>query len=263
MKSNRTAEIKERNPAIGASVPWPAVLGVVFIIIMFFVSQVAGGLLLSGYYSLQGMSPAEINASVTGSVSAQFIYVLLTEIIILASLYQFLRFYKRKFKDIGLIRPRWKDVAYGIYAVLPYYLLFFIVAATASAIFPGLDLNQKQQIGFDDVTGLIPLGLTFLVLVILQPITEEIMVRGFLYSSLRKALPVILAAIGTSLIFASAHLPAGGASGPLFIAGIDTFVLSLFLIYLREKTGSLWASITLHSIKNGIAFLTLFIFKVA
>jgi hypothetical protein len=86
------------------------------------------------------------------------------------------------------------------------------------------------------------------------------MVRGFLYSSLKKALPVVWAVVLTSGIFAIAHLSGGGATGPLYIAALDTFVLSLVLIYLREKTGGLWASITLHAIKNGIAFMALFVF---
>jgi membrane protease YdiL (CAAX protease family) len=86
------------------------------------------------------------------------------------------------------------------------------------------------------------------------------MVRGFLYSTLKKALPTAGAVILTSLLFAGAHLPEGGAAGPLYIAALDTFVLSLILIYLREKTGSLWASITLHACKNGVAFLALFVF---
>jgi len=48
----------------------------------------------------------------------------------------------------------------------------------------------------------------------------------------------------------------------LWVAGIDTFILSLVLIYLREKTDSLYASIGLHMLKNTIAFLGLFVFKV-
>ena len=60
----------------------------------------------------------------------------------------------------------------------------------------------------------------------------------------------------------SAHLPEGGAAGPLYIAAIDTFILSLFLIYLREKTGSLWSSMTLHATKNGVAFMVLYVLHV-
>lgn len=85
------------------------------------------------------------------------------------------------------------------------------------------------------------------------------MVRGFLYTTLKKALKPIWAVLLTSALFAAAHLSEGGSSGLLWIGALDTFVLSLVLIYLREKTGGLWASITLHAIKNGIAFVTLFL----
>ena len=88
------------------------------------------------------------------------------------------------------------------------------------------------------------------------------MARGLLYSSLKKAMPIAGAAVITSLIFAAAHLPEGGAAGPLYVAAIDTFILSLVLVYLREKTGSLWSSITLHSFKNGVAFVLLFVLHI-
>ena len=39
---------------------------------------------------------------------------------------------------------------------------------------------------------------------------------------------------------------------------IDTFILSLTLIWLREKTGRLYASMGLHGLKNFIAFIQLY-----
>jgi membrane protease YdiL (CAAX protease family) len=146
-------------------------------------------------------------------------------------------------------------------AVPFYFVLYLLSVGLISHFVPGLNVNQQQQIGFNNVHGAAPLVMTFISLVVLPPLAEEIMVRGFLYSSLKKALPTASAVIVTSALFASAHLPEGGAAGPLYIAALDTFVLSLVLIYLREKTGSLWASITLHAIKNGIAFVALFVFS--
>ena len=140
-----------------------------------------------------------------------------------------------------------------------YYVLYLLTVGLVSHFVPSLNVNQHQDIGFTNVHGFAPLLFTFISLVILPPITEEIMVRGFLYSSLKKGMPTIAAVIVTSAIFASAHLPEGGAAGPLYIAALDTFVLSLVLIFLREKTGSLWASITLHAFKNGVAFVALFV----
>jgi membrane protease YdiL (CAAX protease family) len=88
------------------------------------------------------------------------------------------------------------------------------------------------------------------------------MMRGLLYSSLRKAMPVVTAGVVTSALFAIAHLPEGGSGGPLYIAALDTFVLGLVLVYLRQKTDGLWASMSLHALKNGIAFIALFLVHV-
>lgn len=163
---------------------------------------------------------------------------------------------------IGLRRPRWSDLGYGLAAVPAYFVLYIITVGVITALVPDLNVSQQQDIGFKDPAGTIELILTFISLVILPPIAEEILFRGFLYSSLKKALPIAGAVVGTSILFAIGHLPAGGAAGPLYIAAIDTFVLSLVLIYLREKTGGLWSSMLLHAIKNGVAFTALFLLHI-
>lgn len=215
---------------------------------------------MSIYPYLQHWSDAETQAWLADNVAVQFIFIALAEAIIVLGIYWFLRMYRVGFAKIGLVKPRWMDLAYGFAAVPAYFIFYFMTVAIFSYLVPSLDINQEQQIGFESVQGGAQLFMVFISLVVLPPLVEEIMVRGFLYSSLKKAMPTIGAVILTSAIFASAHLPEGGAAGPLYIAAIDTFVLSLFLIYLREKTGSLWASITLHAVKNGIAFVALFAF---
>ncbi|HEX7633006.1 MAG TPA: type II CAAX endopeptidase family protein, partial [Candidatus Saccharimonadales bacterium] len=193
------------------------------------------------------------------SISGQFFYVLLAESASIGGIYLFLRRFKVSFAAIGLKKPRWSDVGWGIGSVPFYIALYLLTVGVVSSLVSGLNVDQSQDIGFNDVHGIGPLILTYISLAVLPPITEEIMVRGFLYGSLKKAMPTIWAVLATSALFASAHLPEGGAAGPLYIAALDTFVLSLVLIYLREKTGSLWASIILHAIKNSIAFVALFV----
>jgi membrane protease YdiL (CAAX protease family) len=241
-------------------VPWRPWLGVLFLIFIYYASQIAAGIVLSIYPGLRHWSHAETFQWLDNSVGAQFVFILLAEGLSLGAIYLFLRRYKLGFAAIGLKKPRWSDLGYGLLAVPAYLTLYFVTIAVVSHLVPGLDVNQQQEIGFDNVAGALPLIMTFISLVILPPLAEEIMVRGFLYSTLKKALPTAGAVILTSLLFAGAHLPEGGAAGPLYIAALDTFVLSLILIYLREKTGSLWASITLHACKNGVAFLALFVF---
>ncbi|MGH9351096.1 MAG: lysostaphin resistance A-like protein, partial [Terriglobia bacterium] len=86
------------------------------------------------------------------------------------------------------------------------------------------------------------------------PLGEETLVRGYLYSGLRKYWRFWPALLFTSLLFGAAHLEFG-AGGPLvWAAAIDTFLLSVVLCYLRERTGALYAGILVHMLNNLIAF---------
>ena len=90
-------------------------------------------------------------------------------------------------------------------------------------------------------------------LVIVTPIFEETVFRGFLFKGLRRRLPFWAAASVVSVMFAFAH-------GQWNVA-LDTFVLSLILCFLVEKNNSLIPSILLHELKNEVAFTALFILK--
>lgn len=240
-------------------VPWKPWLGVLAVIIIYYGSQLFSSIMIGVYAGIRGWNEAQANQFLQDSVWAQFLFIAMAEALALGALWVYLKRYKVSFNILGLKKPRWSDLGWGLAAAPIYFVVYLISVALASHYVPSLDINQQQEIGFDNVVGAIPLILTFISLVILPPITEEIMVRGFLYSTLKKAMPMIAAVLATSAIFAMAHLPEGGAAGPLYIAALDTFILSLVLIYLREKTGSLWASITLHGIKNGVAFVALFV----
>lgn len=241
------------------SVPWNPWWAVVFIIVLYYFSQYFGAVVVSLYPWINHWSLTQANDWISSSILAQFIYVLIVESVMLGSIYVFLKKFKSSFRLIGFKKPRWRDLGLGLLMAPLYYGLFVAAVSIVGRIFHSFDINQTQNIGFSGAHNAAQLLVTFISLVILAPLVEEIMVRGFLYSSFRKAMPKIAAMLVTSLIFAAAHLPEGGAAGPLYIAALDTFILGLVLVYLREKTGSLWASITLHAVKNGVAFLALFI----
>jgi membrane protease YdiL (CAAX protease family) len=242
--------------------PWNGWGGLIFILLLFFLSQLAAGILISLYPVAKHWTATQGTDWLNNSVTAQFIYSLLVEAIAVYSVYFFAKRYKVGLLAIGVRRPVWRDLLSGLAMAPLYYFAYFVVVAAASAFFKGLDVNQTQQVGFNDVHGAVQLILTFISLVILPPIAEELMMRGVLYSSLKKLMPIWGAVGLTSLLFAAAHLPEGGSGGPLYIGAIDTFVLSLFLIRLRERTNGIWASMVLHATKNGVAFLALFILNV-
>lgn len=256
----KSANTKDAERVEISGINWNPWLGVVSVISIFYLSQLIAGAGISIYPLVEGWSNSQANEWIQNSVGAQFLYILLAETLAIGSLWQFLRLFHSNFAAIGLVKPRWSDIGYGLLAVPLYYVLYLITVGLVSFLVPGFKIDQTQQIGFENVHGALPLLLTFLSLVIIPPIAEEIIARGFLYSSLKKAMRIIPAALLTSVLFAAAHLPMGGDAGPLYVAAVDTFILSLVLIYLREKTGGLAASMTLHAFKNGVAFMALFVF---
>lgn len=242
-------------------VPWNGWWGVLVTILFFLGGQFLAGLLIGFYAALaMGWSSEQVSDWLSGSgaaASAAFIAVFVA--LSLTAVWLFLRHYQASPAVLGLRRPRLSDAAYGVLAFVPYLLLLAAVVAAVQAMVPGFDAGQKQDIGFSNVAGGIELALAAVSLVVLAPLCEEIIFRGLLYGSLKKVLPLVGAALLTSLIFAAGHLLEGASGQPLYIAAIDTFILSLVLIYVRQKTGGLWASITLHALKNGVAFVSLFI----
>ncbi len=91
--------------------------------------------------------------------------------------------------------------------------------------------------------------LLFLLLVVITPIAEEMFFRGFLFRLLRGHFPIWAAAPISAAAFAAMH-------------GVPSLVPWLFymgVVYavLAERTGSLWASILVHALANGLVTLTL------
>jgi hypothetical protein len=220
--------------------------------------MIIGQSIVSIYPVLQGWSESQANSWLSGSAAIQFGYVLIVEVVTLLLLYFVLRRRKLGFRHLGLIRPRLHDLGVALISYPPYFVLNAIATLAATALFQ-LDQTQQQQTGFENATSGTDLILTFFSLVVLPPIVEEIVMRGYLFGSLKSGMSVVRAALLTSVIFAVAHLQFGSGAPLLWVAAIDTFILSLVLCYMRQKTGSLWPGIGLHALKNFLAFFVLFL----
>ena len=82
---------------------------------------------------------------------------------------------------------------------------------------------------------------------LLIPILEEVVFRGYLYTRLRKAMPEIVVAIITSVIFGLCH---GG-----IVWAIWAFVFGMIICVFRIKTGSIIPGIIFHIIMNTFSTL--------
>lgn len=239
---------------------WGPLSAVLVTIGIYFGAQLGAGLAIGIYSAVAGINSDEIGQKLDDSVIFQFAFVVLAGILTLVLLRWFMRHREITFSQIGLGRwPVLSDLPKALATFGLYFITLLAVMSLVGGLFTGLDLDQKQQIGFDSVSGFGPLLLVFASLVLLPPIVEEILIRGFLYSGLKNKFRPLRAALIASFIFAVAHLQFGNGEPLLWVAAIDTFVLSMFLIRLREKTGSLWAGIGVHFAKNCLAFVSLFV----
>lgn len=159
---------------------------------------------------------------------------------------------KTSLEELGINRlPYWSDIGLSIVGFIIYSVLIAMVLAAVSAWIPAFPVDQAQDTGFKSLGSQTDNLLAFLTLVVLAPIAEETLFRGYLYGKLKSYVPAMWAAVATSLLFAIAHLQ--------WNVGLDVFVLSMILCWLRSLTGSIWAGVLVHMIKNGLAYYLLFV----
>jgi membrane protease YdiL (CAAX protease family) len=144
------------------------------------------------------------------------------------------------------LRPA--NVVQAIGGVVGAYVTFQVVALLWALV---VDTSQKQdildQLGANRSDGY--LAASAVVVCVLAPIAEEILFRGFFFTALRNAMPTLLAAISTGVLFGLVHVI--GTPFPLIVPlAVLGFVLCLLYLY----TGSLLPCMALHSINNAIAF---------
>lgn len=256
MEEVKRSEHKPRRIGYG---PLPAILVTAG---SFFASEILAGLVLGLVPAAFGVSELTLKRWLDSSVVAQFLTVALVVTAMLGLIAAFLHSRKVKWTAIGLAKPRGSDVWRALAGYAVYFAAFLVIAQIASALVPSLNLEQEQEILFDKSTSGDGLWLVFLSLVLLPAFAEEVIFRGFLYSGLRTKWRKVTAAVVTSVLFAIAHLQIGSGNALLWVAALDTFILSMILVYLREKTGGLAAPMLVHFIKNSLAFTFLFLINI-
>ena len=154
--------------------------------------------------------------------------------------------------------PTWTDIGLAPVGFVVYLLLAAGLTALFSQ-FAWFDAGEAQDVGFSYSVIGFDRVLAFITLVVVAPIAEEIIFRGWLYGKLREKLSpeisekagVVIATLLVSLLFGLVH--------GQWNVGVNVFAMSLVLCALREITGTIYAGILLHMLKNGVAFYLLFV----
>jgi len=82
---------------------------------------------------------------------------------------------------------------------------------------------------------------------VLAPFVEETLFRGIIFGSLQTYLGKWTAAVISAAIFSGLHLQVYGF--------FPRFILGIALVYLYDKSKSLYPSVALHALNNIIATL--------
>ncbi len=234
-----------------------------------------GGVYLAVQYIL-GFAIRLIFQPTTNTAALQTLYAILCYAISLTVIIFIPKLIRKKWgttlEELGLIElPTWTDLGLAPVGFF-LYLVFSNLLIALFSIFPWFLKTEKQNVGYSSAMFGSDRLLALTSLVIIAPIVEEIIFRGFLYGKMKKALlkesdqktkkarlknrcKIALAIILTSLLFAIMHRQ--------WNVGLNVFALSVILCLFREITGTIYAGIIVHMLKNAIAFYLLYIVGMA
>jgi membrane protease YdiL (CAAX protease family) len=137
-----------------------------------------------------------------------------------------------------------RAACYGLVAALP--AIYFV--HSLSFHFSGTEAQPQPLLQFlAEHAGLHDRLLLVLTAIVIAPISEELIFRGYIFGVLRRYAGRWWALVISASVFAAihAHIPS--------LAGLFVLAVALTLVY--EGTGSLWASILMHALFNSITVI--------
>ena len=169
-----------------------------------------------------------------------------------------MRWVKISRNDLGLRGwPTWTDIGLAPVGFIVAMILAAGLVVLFSA-FPWFNADEAQKIGFSVYVSGGDRIIAFITLVVITPIAEEIIFRGWLYGKVRGKLSkmpewagIIISTLVVSVLFGLIHMQ--------WNVGVNVFCLSVVMCGLREVTGTIYSGILAHMIKNGVAFYLVYV----
>ncbi|MFU8892614.1 MAG: lysostaphin resistance A-like protein [Luteolibacter sp.] len=154
---------------------------------------------------------------------------------------------------LGLRRLQWRElVLFAPLAVVAMWMLFAILQAFGytgwleSLEFDTMQESVRALQNQNDISFRIWMGFSAIVV---APICEEVVFRGYLYGVAKRYGGPFAAAISSALIFSAAH---GSVAALLPLA-----IFGLLLAWLYERSGSIWPPVAAHAFFNTATVLVL------
>ncbi|RMB01832.1 CPBP family intramembrane glutamic endopeptidase [Eilatimonas milleporae] len=146
----------------------------------------------------------------------------------------------------------WRPARDGIANTLFRVFLAFVVLRAAQAAYFAVFTEYTGAPAPSNVPATDGLWLPhavwiYALLLVIAPVVEEAVFRGYLQNSLKSRLSPVLSMTITAALFASIHFDIAN--------WVPLFFLGLALGAVRERTGALWPSMALHVVNNTVALV--------
>jgi membrane protease YdiL (CAAX protease family) len=150
--------------------------------------------------------------------------------------------------DLGFRTPTAAAIRYAVFVAAGLWLLSIAVNAASIRIFGPHPQSLVVTVGAH--SGAAAYALDMFTGALVAPFAEETFYRGLVFAGLAQRLPLWAAAAVSALLFALSH--GLGVVLPIFILGLG-------LAYVYARTGTIWASMTAHSLVNAVSLTLLFL----
>ena len=144
----------------------------------------------------------------------------------------------------------------ALLAIIPLYVVVSIVAVAvawwAKDVWP--NLQPQEAVKAFKTAGGLPLKVMMgVAAVVVAPLVEETVFRGFIYGVLKRYTDGWFAAACSASLFAAVHMHVA--------TFVPLFVLALGLCVAYERTGSLLVPMWMHALFNGVSTTLLLLFQ--
>lgn len=227
---------------------------------VFLTAQLTALLLLLPVIGPVLLNPDKFQAAISSSygIGATIAALVLQNVLFVAATHFFVRRYGSSLREIGLRKPTQRELLLGIGLGAAIFLLagvgeqalHMVVTHLPPALAERLTKLTKAVTADALFETIHNGGLKFAFVLagaVAAPIGEEVFFRGFLYTALKKRWGVPVGIVVSGLAFALVHV------GPLAV--IVIFPMGMLLAYVYERTNSLWVTILMHMMNNGVGLL--------
>ena len=182
-------------------------------------------------------------------VVASFVLVMINAIAALGMIGFYLKKHRRGLASLGLRNFNWLRAAGWIgFGLIAFRIIVAFAYLVADKLITSFNPMQEQSNEFTQAANQY-YWVSFAALVIIPPLIEELVFRGYLFPALAKRWGVVVGAVLSSLLFGLAHFQLN--------VTIYTLILGVLLCIMYYRLGSLWPSIIFHAINNYLAFVVL------